>query len=561
MKKKCIFIRSYHADNKGITLFFIIFIVLLIGTLMTVGMSVIGPMVKRAKYNETGATVDGAVKAIASWSAANNRLPDINAFLTIVSNPLDAWSKPLLYIYESNLTAAATGGICGRSTTSILQGTTFVAFVIISGGDDLTVQSIPGVSGPYAGNLNNLSGSDYFRVVTLDEMKNLAGCYGSTKGRLAILNNELPTGCLSQQYTGTVFSEGGVPFPGSQYRWCIQGALPPGISGIPGSVCPSWSANAASVQFSGTAPAAPATYPLTVMVRDSDNNSAQRNFLLKIKACGFSNWNVVSKAGSPASIVVDPNNTVTFGGNTVNTGGCIWYPFSLPLYGKTLRTIFNFRFQDIDSGTSTAFGNGFTFAFIQGNSDTTTICGTLAVNGQQLGALMGYGGLPNRSFAVEFDTYPDSSQNDPAGNWNHVAIDKNGSVRHGTGGNPPCNGVNRGCIYDSFFGNTYPVTWLENDQNGDGQTETHSARIEVYSRCNNSCGICGVAGNNYAYIKVWIDCSNCSDLSSNYSAAPSQVTHCFLLDTALNDVKVGFTEATGNRPQTVTISNFGIGSN
>jgi hypothetical protein len=50
-------------------------------------------------------------------------------------------------------------------------------------------------------------------------------------------------------------------------------------------------------------------------------------------------------------------------------------------------------------------------------------------------------------------------------------------------------------------------------------------------------------------------------LSSNYSAAPSQVTHCFLLDTALNDVKVGFTEATGNRPQTVTISNFGIGSN
>jgi hypothetical protein len=561
MKKKCIFSRSYHSDNKGITLFFIIFIVLLIGTLLTVGMSVIGPMVKRSKYNETGATIDGAVKAIASWSAANNRLPDNTAFLTIVSNPLDAWSKPLIYVYDGNLTAAATGGICGRSTTGILQGTTYVAFVIISGGDDLTVQSIPGVSGAYAGNLNNLSGNDYFRVVTLDEMKNLAGCYGSTRGKLAILNNELPIGCLSQPYAGTVFPEGGWPFPGSQYQWCIQGTLPPGITASPGTVCPSWLVSAASVQFSGTAPAAPSTYPFTVMVRDRDNTIAQRNFLLKIKACGFSTWNVVNKAGSPTSIVVNPNNTVTFGGSTINTAGCIWYPVSLPLYGKTMRTIFNFRFQDIDSGTSTTYGNGFTFAFIQGSSDTTTICGNLALNGAQLGALMGYGGLPNQSFAVEFDTYPDASQNDPAGSWNHVAVDKNGNVKHGTVGNPPCNGSNRGCIYDSFFGNAYPVTWLENDQNGDGLTETHNARIEVYSRCNNTCGVCGVVGNNYAYVKVWIDCINCSDLSSNYSAAPPQVTHCFLLDPALSNVKVGFTEATGTRPQTVTISNFGIGSN
>jgi hypothetical protein len=562
---RCIFSRSYHTDNQGMTLFFIIFIVLLIGTLLTVGMSVIGPMVKRSKYNETGATIDGAVKAVVSWSAANNRLPDntVFPFSTIVSNPLDAWSKPLIYVYDGTMTSAATGGICGRNTTGILQGTTYVAFVIISGGDDLTVQSrpplsIPPVSEAYTGNLNNLSGSDYFRVVTLDEMKNLAGCYGATRGRLAILNNELPTGCLSQPYTGTVFPEGGVPFAISPYQWCIQGVLPPGITASPGTVCPSWSANAASIQFSGTAPASSSNYPFTVMVRDSDNTIAQRSFMLKIKACGFSNWNVVNKAGSPG-IVVNSNNMVTFGGNSINTAGCIWYPYSLHLYGNTMRTIFNFRFQNIDSGPSTNFGSGFTFAFIQGSSDTTTVCGDLTWNGPQLGALIGYGGMPGRSFAVEFDTYPDGSQNDPASN--HVAVDKNGNVTHGTVGNPLCDGSDRGCIYNGYFGNTYPVTWLENDQDGDGQTETHSARIEVSTQCNSSCGACGVTGNTYANIRVWIDCSNCGDISTNYLAAPPQVTHCFLLDAALSDVKFGFTEATGTSRQTVTISNFGIGSN
>jgi hypothetical protein len=70
-----------------------------------------------------------------------------------------------------------------------------------------------------------------------------------------------------------------------------------------------------------------------------------------------------------------------------------------------------------------------------------------------------------------------------------------------------------------------------------------------------------VTGNSYANIKVWIDCNNCSDLNNNFSATQPQVTHCFLLDAALNDVKFGFTEATGIRQQTVTISNFGIASN
>jgi hypothetical protein len=144
-----------------------------------------------------------------------------------------------------------------------------------------------------------------------------------------------------------------------------------------------------------------------------------------------------------------------------------------------------------------------------------------------------------------------------------VAIDKNGSVKHGDliVGNPPCNGVNRGCICRNWFGNNYPRTWLENDQNGDGLTETHIARIEVFSQCNSSCSACGVTGNSYANIKVWIDCNNCSDLNNNFSATQPQVTHCFLLDAALNDVKFGFTEATGIRQQTVTISNFGIASN
>jgi len=70
-----------------------------------------------------------------------------------------------------------------------------------------------------------------------------------------------------------------------------------------------------------------------------------------------------------------------------------------------------------------------------------------------------------------------------------------------------------------------------------GQSWTHT-RSEVNSQCNGSCGVCGLARNIYAYVKVWLDYGIDNDMHSNDSAAPPQVTHCFLPDAAtLSNVK------------------------
>ncbi|MFH0813023.1 MAG: hypothetical protein V2A69_09320 [Pseudomonadota bacterium] len=270
-----------------------------------------------------------------------------------------------------------------------------------------------------------------------------------------------------------------------------------------------------------------------------------------------------------------PNDTLVFGNNTNNTQGTILSPYAQTLIGKTMRVFFEFQFSNQDtSGDSKDWADGFTFAVLQGNSPTN-IHGTWTPSGSgQFGEFLGYNRLgygadgtgstlTYKSFAVEFDTYPNNpanapyDQNDPPLNHNHVAVDKNGSTFHDGTNNPLCNGSNQGCVFNAFFGHSFPVTWLE-----DGIV--HKARIEVHtSQCvsgDTDCEIClGTSG--YAYIKVWIDCTgaNCNDLSGDYNGDLPTVTHCFPLDPAFSTVKYGFTEGTGGKNQTVTITNFAIG--
>lgn len=156
--------------SSGIALLQVIIVLILIGSLIGIGAILIGPFVKRIKYNETNDIIDAAVKSLISYAASNNRLPDSATFQTVVRNPNDVWTKPLVYIYDNDLTNIATGGVCGRRTTGILQGTTYVAFVVLSGGDDYSIQSIPGASGAYTGNLT-LSDQDVFKVVSLNELQ------------------------------------------------------------------------------------------------------------------------------------------------------------------------------------------------------------------------------------------------------------------------------------------------------------------------------------------------------------------------------------------------------
>jgi len=135
---------------------------------------------------------------------------------------------------------------------------------------------------------------------------------------------------------------------------------------------------------------------------------------------------------------------------------------------------------------------------------------------------------------VEIDTYPNTWWLcDPSNN--HVGIDMDGSARH--------------CSNPDYYAGPTP-TWLE-----DGNE--HNVRVEIHTNCNRSCSRCGRRRGSKALIKVWIDCSNCDDLTTDYTATPT-VQKCFTWDSSLDYVRFGFTEGTGGRTQQVKIWYFGI---
>jgi hypothetical protein len=301
---------QYRLKNTGFALMPVILTVLITGALIGVGLTVIGPRLQKENYNETMVAMDAAVQAIISWSSTNNRLPDGSTFPTIVGNINDAWQNPFIYVYDNSLTSPSTGGLCGRRTTSVTSGSTSnIAFLIISGGDDYAVNSSPNVSGQYSGNVT-ASINDVIKSVTLEELKNSAGCYKSEGRRFQIINRELPGACVGQTYTATLYAEWGVPFSvGGNYKWCIKGPLPAGLTVTPNtpgcsltSDCDSlateagsqW-AQANSLQLNGT-PTTAGTYPIIVLIRDnndnntgtSNDNCVQKTFSINVASCGGS---------------------------------------------------------------------------------------------------------------------------------------------------------------------------------------------------------------------------------------------------------------------------------
>jgi len=550
--------RSPFADKNGIALLPVIMILLVVASLIAIGVTMFGPVVQRGKATETKDIVEAAVDSVISWATANKRLPKYtptDEFTPAVKNPNDSFGKALVYLYDNNLTDTTTGGLCGRITTSYPSGcdeTTCAAFIIISGGDDFTVNSTPATSQSFPASIT-LSGSDIYRVVTLAELKSRASCYGLTGGRLAILNNELPNGRVGQSYNATVYADGGVP----SYSWCIEtssGSLPNGISSgtIPvfatGGCASATFVTSSTVQLTASPVASPpGTTNISFFLKDSNNNIVQKTLRLKVKTgagdisfdSGIPGGGFVTSTTSPTGAYIDTtNNTVILGSNDPDsepdhgtTVGCVWYQTSQTLAGKIMRAYLNFNILEDTDSRSKNYGDGFTYTVMTANNPTTT-CGTQ-------GDGMGYHTIPGKSVAVEFDTYRQSSKNDPISSmtvYNHVAIIYNGSNVHGTSPNDSC--LSDACVRGP--GPTYSATWLE-----DGVT--HNARIELDATA-------GVGGS--AYINVWIDCTSCDDVNSNFTGSSAQVTDSFTLDSTMTQVIIGFTEGTAGQMQYITLSNF-----
>ncbi|CAH2032368.1 prepilin-type N-terminal cleavage/methylation domain-containing protein [Trichlorobacter ammonificans] len=262
--------------RKGFTLVELAVSMVVIGILLGLGMSMVGPLMTSMKVRESRENLGAAVESVNSYASGNNRLPDSTTppssptfWKNVAKTYTDAWGRDFIYLYDNNLYAAPStkDTICGRRSTPITlrqcltsncsttAGVDYidvpnVAYILFSFADDATSNSklngtLTSASGTAA--LNNAlitaSGNitatapattatvtadtvnDLVRWVTLDELRTKVGCQGP---QLKIVNNELPFGYATSPYNAIISADGGVPFAstGGKYRWCIQGASP-----------------------------------------------------------------------------------------------------------------------------------------------------------------------------------------------------------------------------------------------------------------------------------------------------------------------------------------------
>jgi len=311
-------------NRKGLALFPLILSFALLGILIGAGVSLVKPRIQKEKRVRTLTVIRSAVDAISSYAVEHGTLPvwddntadgSTDEFIEITKTSRDSWNQPIVYIFDGNLTSSATGGVCGRKTTGITAGAASdVAFVVLSGGDDYDVGSLPSVSGPFSGNLV-ASQDDLVHQVGLTELQQKAGCFAGTTGRLTVLNNELPRACAGELYTATLFAQGGVPSASSpHYIWT--------------QTVPAWISSATPsddrIIFQGT-PATPGTATIDVSVTDLDGNQVDRSFQLQTEACStgptpVSNWDFNEGGGTLVNDAVGGNNG-TLVGDTAWSGG------------------------------------------------------------------------------------------------------------------------------------------------------------------------------------------------------------------------------------------------
>lgn len=638
----------------------VVFVFILIGVLLAAGAQMYGAIVDRGKINDTKAGLENQTRMVIAWAANNKRLPapgsEFNSiFGPATTAPRDAWGNTVGYVLDSTMSvppATSTGNnICGRTISSAYYSspTNYVAFALVSGGGT----SLHGTMWPGSFGLLTINQGDIARIVTLNELQARAGCSGVTLGYLRIVNNELPNACSgSTAYSGNLFGDGGV----APYTWSLTSSL----SGL--------SIDSSSGKLSFASAPAANTYSVAITLTDSQSptpTTVHRTYSLRVVDCngpappgdalhngansGINTNNTADASAFSNNIVTGMSgikavgNLIEFGFNQGNGSACVWYPYNFPLLGKTLRTYWNFCFENSDTSTdSKANADGYTFTLMQG-SNPTTYCGTGTPydsvfnpyydcsdkpvtdfsGAAHFGEFLAYCGLPGRSAALEFDIYPNTSANDPSGNYNHVAvveaINKHngyfstnyptayfGDNTHNLGGNPACrstlqtvnnacngtcsgtcsngtcngatingacigtcngtcsgtcNGTGSGCVYNGFNGsNSFnipsghtAVTWLEDGCNA--AKDNHNARVEIHSRCNSDCSQCETSScTTKSFIKAWIDKGN-NNLGSNEPSTPD-LSYCADLPTALNQFKVGFTQATGASKQMGYISNF-----
>ncbi len=246
-----------NSNQKGLTLVEVAIVLVILGLLIGLGASLIGPLTKRAKLQETRDIVKAAKEAFLGFAIKNGYLPQegnyntntpVEAFQIVGTKGLDAWGMPLRYIVADELKGSSVN-ICEINSTTLNindRGTPLsnIAFLIISAGGNYNIQTENTIYEVDTPNVDDFS-SDIYRpeeyddivtYVSLEEIRALRGCPPPLT--ITITSQESPDtlndGEEDSYYSYYLQTSGGSP-PYTWSRWSGYGLTlnPSGlISGI-----------------------------------------------------------------------------------------------------------------------------------------------------------------------------------------------------------------------------------------------------------------------------------------------------------------------------------------
>ena len=229
----------------GVTLVELAIVLVIVGLLITLGMSLIGPLTKRAKVIETRETLKAAKEAVTGFAVKNGYLP--NNLNETGAKTTDAWMGNLTYVPAPGLNNPSidlcgytntnlTINICKNADCSQFEQQPNIAFIIYSKGEDRDGNctdrnnqyflDMPGKPYNTPGCQYNQNGQyrydDIVVFVTLDELKALRGCIP-----LQITSpTTLDFGYEDKPYTYTLQAKGGKP----PYTWTLTSSNWCGLS-------------------------------------------------------------------------------------------------------------------------------------------------------------------------------------------------------------------------------------------------------------------------------------------------------------------------------------------
>lgn len=143
--------KSFSTNKKGFTLIELAIVMIIVGLLLTIGMSMIGPLTKRAKLIEARENIKAAKEAVVGWTVKNGFLPADIA--STGGKNIDSWGKEIAFIRAAEIDAV-TENVCrtigannrtnlnvclnGDCAAQLVQN---VAFVVASGSDNYNIQT------------------------------------------------------------------------------------------------------------------------------------------------------------------------------------------------------------------------------------------------------------------------------------------------------------------------------------------------------------------------------------------------------------------------------------